>query len=130
MGSAGINAKRRCFGHLPKESGVCSRSFPDHCASFPTLARSKSAGESRHSKPDSGVEGEARERHKPCGSQCDGPVPLSKVVLACLRGQSGSFGDAKHQVQTLNCHAGRALAEVVEPCREQHVAGYVGKNTK
>src|SRR5215471_5041663 len=127
MGSAGINAKRRCFGHSPKESVVCSRSFPDRCGSFPTRARSKSAGESRHSKPDSAVEGEAREGTS-LRSERDGPVPLSKVVLVYLRGQSSYFRDAKHQVQTLNCHAGRALAEVVEPCREQHVAGYVGKN--
>src|SRR5262249_38079008 len=107
----------------------CSRSFPDRCASFPTRARSKSAGESRHSKPDSAVEGETRERHKP--SAANGmSLCLRARLFGYLRGQSGFFGDTKHQVQTLNGHAGRALAEVVEPCREQHVAGYVGKNTK
>ena len=50
MGSAGINVKRRCFGHSPKESGVCFRLFPDRCASFPTLAPWKSAGKFRHLK--------------------------------------------------------------------------------
>src|SRR5262245_36551911 len=85
MGSAGINANRRCFGHSPKESGVCSRSFPDHCASFPTLAQSKSAGESTCSKPDPAVEGEASEGTS-LRSERDGPVPLSEVVLVIYVG--------------------------------------------
>src|SRR5262245_33842006 len=129
MGSAGINAKRRCFGHLPKESEVCSRSFPGRCASFPTRGRWKSAGESEHSnripqlkaKQQSGTNLPQRTRWA-CASD--------ERCFGYLRGQSSDFGDAKHQVQTLNGHAGRPLAEVVEPCREQHVAGYVGKNTK
>src|SRR5262245_55087361 len=111
MVSAGINAKRRCFDHSPKESGVCSRWFPGRCASFPTLAPQKSAAGCRSLKRQL-------------------LARMTTAVFGSLRGQSDCFRDAKHQVQTLNCHAGCPLAEVVETCHEQHMAGCVGKNTK
>jgi hypothetical protein len=47
---------------------------------------------------------------------------LLQQFLVRLCRQPGFFGDAKHQIETLNRHARRAFAEIVEPRHEDDVA--------
>jgi hypothetical protein len=44
--------------------------------------------------------------------------------------QSRVFRNAEHEVQILNRHAGRALAEIIQPRHEQYVTRLVRQNPK
>ena len=56
----------------------------------------------------------------PAGSSVD---RYTGVNLCCgLNRQAGFLRHAQHEIYILNCHAGRAFAEVVEPGEQYHMA--------